>query len=72
MIHVLAGIPGGVMLSERVLICVPRVGSRPTDVSSRRAYHCEGASAVYSNTSQPDSDRGQKIEMTAIYKPGLV
>jgi hypothetical protein len=51
MTHVSAGIPEGGMLSERVLIYVPGVGSRPTDVSSRRAYHCEGASAVYFNTS---------------------
>ena len=48
MIHVLASISGGVMLSERVQTSVPTVGSRPTDVSSRSAYHCEQTSAVYS------------------------
>ena len=49
----LASISGGVMLSERVQTSVPTVGSRPTDVSSRSAYHCEQTSAVYSKTCWP-------------------
>jgi hypothetical protein len=41
MIHVSAGIAGGLDSLQQMLTCVPTVGCRPTDAFSRRMYHCE-------------------------------